>query len=124
MKTLIATLAAAAAVTAVAAPAMAQPYRDHDRYERGWQRDSQRVNDAERRIDMGIRNGELNRREAQRLHAAVENFSRLENRYRAGGLTRWERADLDRRYSSLLALMKSELRDRDRDYGYGYGYRR
>lgn len=115
MKTLIAALAAVATVTAVAAPAAAQPYR---------YRDSERVQTAERRIETGIRTGELSRREANRLQAEVRDFSRLENRYRAGGFTRWERADLDRRYDSLIAQMRGELYDHNNRYGYGYGPRR
>lgn len=123
MKTFIAALAAATAVTAVAAPAIAQPYRGHDRhYDRGY--DSARVNSAEQRIESGLRNGELNRREANRLNAEIREFSRIENRYRAGGLTRWERTDLDRRYSVLIAQMRAELYDNNRQYGYGYGQRR
>lgn len=119
MKTVLAALAAVAAVTAVAAPAAAQPYRGYDRHY-----DSARVNSAEQRIESGLRNGELNRREARRLHAEIREFSRIENRYRAGGLTRWERADLDRRYSVLIAQMRAELYDHNRHYGYGYGPRR
>lgn len=114
-KTFIAALAAAAAVTAVAAPAVAQPYRGYD---------SARVDTAERRIESGLRSGELSRREAGRLQAEVREFSRIENRYRAGGLTRWERADLDRRYDVLISQMRAELYDHNRQYGYGYGPRR
>lgn len=130
MKTFIATLAAAAALTAVAGPVAAQPYRDHDRYEQSGYRDgyeqrrwrtSERVETAERRIESGLRNGELRPREAARLRAEVHEFARLENRYRAGGLTRRERLELDDRHRALIADMRAALYN---EYGQGYGRRR
>jgi len=127
MKTIIATLAAVAAVTAVAGPATAQPYRDYDRHDRGqryeqtqW-RTSERVRTAERRIESGLRNGELRPREAARLRAEVQDYARLENRYRAGGLSGWERRDLDNRHDALIADMRDALYGRE--YGQGYGRR-
>ena len=124
-KTFFAALAAVATVTVVAAPAAAQPYRDHDRYERGRYDHgytSERVRTAERRIESGLREGELRPREARRLRMEVSDFARLEAHHRRGGLTRWERADLNRRYDLLIAQMRRELYDRQ--YGQGYGYRR
>lgn len=121
MKTIIATLAAAAAVTAVAGPVAAQPYRDHDRYEQRHWRTSERVETAERRIESGLRNGELRPREAARLRSEVQAFARLENRYRAGGLTRRERLELDDRHRALIADMRAALYN---EYGQGYGRRR
>ena len=123
MKTIIATLAAAVAITAVAAPVAAQPYRGgNDRYEQGRWQTSQRAQDAERRIESGLRSGELRQREAARLRAQVQDFARVENRYRAGGLSSWERRDLDRRHDVLIADMRNALYARD--YGQGYGRRR
>jgi hypothetical protein len=128
MKTFVVPALALAAAS-VAVPAMAQDYRrDHDRndrYERdrdyrgdrdnrgGWQSISQRKYQLDRRIDMGLRNGQLSRREASRLKAELNALVRLEASYVRGGLTRWERSDLDRRYDRLAAQVRYERRDND-----------
>ncbi|MDO8411210.1 MAG: hypothetical protein Q7S93_14245 [Phenylobacterium sp.] len=82
---------------------------------------AQRKANLERRIDMGQRNGAITRSEAVRLRAEFNNLQRLEHRYRQGGLTRWEMADLDRRMDELSARIYVERRDADRRYGQGYG---
>lgn len=135
-KALIPVLAIAAA--SVAVPAAAQNYdrydRDHryerndrdrhdrdNRYDRGdryenhgrWQSIAQRKYQLDRRIDVGIRNGSLSRREAVRLQAQLNSLIRLERSYMRGGLTRWERSDLDRRYDRLAVQVRIERRDRD-----------
>lgn len=135
-KALIPVLAIAAA--SVAVPAAAQNYdrydRDHryerndrdrhdrdNRYDRGdryenhgrWQSIAQRKYQLDRRIDVGIRNGSLSRREAVRLQAQLNSLIRLERSYMRGGLTRWERNDLDRRYDRLAVQVRIERRDRD-----------
>jgi hypothetical protein len=103
-KALIPVLALAAA--AVAVPAAAQSY---DR----WQSISQRKHQLDRRIDNGLRNGALSRREAGRLKTELNSLVRLERSYLRGGLTRWERTDLDRRYDRLAVQVRMERRDRD-----------
>ena len=131
--------ALALVAASVALPAAAQSYgygdRDHrdgrgGRYEqdhrggrddyrggrddyRGWQSINQRQANLDRRIDQGVRNGQLSRREAVRLRSEFNQIARLEARYRRGGLTQWERADLDRRFDRLSAQIRSERRDRD-----------
>ncbi len=129
-KALIPVLAIAAA--SVAVPAMAQDYgrHDRDRYERydrddrrdrgdryenqgRWQSIAQRKYQLDRRIDVGLRNGSLSRREATRLSTALNSLVRLERNYMRGGLTRWERSDLDRRYDRLAIEIRAERRDRD-----------
>ncbi len=129
-KALIPVLAIAAA--SVAVPAMAQDYgrHDRDRYERydrddrrdrgdryenqgRWQSIAQRKYQLDRRIDVGLRNGSLSRREATRLSTALNSLIRLERNYMRGGLTRWERSDLDRRYDRLAVQIRAERRDRD-----------
>ncbi|MBO9708180.1 MAG: hypothetical protein J7521_08210 [Caulobacter sp.] len=115
MKKIILSIAAASAV-AVAIPAAASAqgyYRDDYR--------SDRVERLDRRIDMGVRNGSLNRREAWRLKGELRDVARLEADYRRGGLNRWERDDLDRRFDRLSAQIRYERHDRD--YGYDYGRR-
>ena len=128
-KALIPVLAIAAA--SVAVPASAQNYDRydrhdrydrydrhdrHDRYEqtRGrWQSISQRKYQMDRRIDVGLRNGSLSRREAIRLQSQLNGLVRLERNYMRGGLTRWERSELDRRYDRLAVQIRMERRDRD-----------
>ena len=131
--------ALALVAASVALPAAAQSYgygdRDHrdgrgGRYEqdhrggrddyrggrddyRGWQSIHQRQANLDRRIDQGVRNGQLSRREAVRLRSEFNQIARLEARYRRGGLTQWERADLDRRFDRLSAQIRYERRDRD-----------
>ena len=120
-KALIPALVLAAASVAVPAVASAQS-RHHDngpRYEqnRGWQPIAQRKYQLDQRIDVGQRNGQLSRREAVRLHGEFNSLLRLEANYRRGGLTAWERADLDRRFDRLSDQIRHERRDRDRYRG-------
>ena len=116
-KALIPVLAIAAA--SVAVPASAQNYDRHDRHDRyeqnrgGWQSISNRKYQLDRRIDVGLRNGSLSRREGRRLENELNRLVRLERSYLRGGLTRWERNDLDRRYDRLAAEVRIERRDRD-----------
>jgi len=136
-KALIPVLAIAAA--SVAVPAAAQNYDRYDRYERDdrydrgdrydrdgrrdrddryenrgrWQSIAQRKYQLDRRIDVGLRNGSLSRREASRLQVQLNSLIRLERSYMRGGLTRWERNDLDRRYDRLAVQVRIERRDRD-----------
>lgn len=120
--------AIALAAASVAVPAMAQNYGPQhrgdryeqdrgDRYERdnrgGWQSISQRKYQLDRRIDVGLRNGQLSRREATRLKAELNQLVRLEYSYQRGGLSARERMDLDRRYDRLSAQVREERRDRD-----------
>jgi Ni/Co efflux regulator RcnB len=129
--------AIALAAASVAVPAMAQNYgpqqryeqnrgdrydrdddRDRgDRYERdnrgGWQSISQRKYQLDRRIDNGLRNGSLSRREATRLKTELNQLVRLEYSYQRGGLSARERMELDRRYDMLARQVREERRDRD-----------
>jgi hypothetical protein len=114
MKTALATLAAVAALTAVTAPAMAQPYGRYE-HERGYDRGALNINERQarldQRIDAGVRRGDLTRREAFRLRAEFRDITRLEARYRVNGLSPWERADLERRLDRLDAQVRAERHD-------------
>ena len=111
--------ALALAAASVALPAAAQSYGHgparggYQQDYRGWQSINQRQHQLDRRIDVGVRNGQLSRREAVRLRAEFRQIARLEASYRRGGLTAWERADLDRRFDRLSAQIRYERRDRD-----------
>lgn len=115
------TLAAVSALTLSAGAASAQGWGSHDNFrwdDRGSIGDRQAALDG--RIDAGVRSGHLTRREAWRLRADFREISRRADSYRANGLSRWERADLDRRFDALSQRIRYEARDDDR-YGYGYG---
>ncbi|WP_299175783.1 hypothetical protein [uncultured Brevundimonas sp.] len=121
MRKLIIPTIVLAAVASAALPAAAQSY--HGRppvYQAGygnWQSINARQTNLDRRIDQGVRSGQLSRREAARLRGDFNSLLRLEANYRRGGLTAWERNDLDRRFDRLSAEIRSERRDRDNRRG-------
>jgi hypothetical protein len=82
-----------------------------------WQSINQRQAQLDRRIDQGVRTGSLSRREATRLRSDFNSLARLEASYRRGGLSSWERADLDRRFDRLEAQIRYERHDRDNRRG-------
>ncbi|MFC3079289.1 hypothetical protein ACFODL_14420 [Phenylobacterium terrae] len=86
-----------------------------------WISIDRRRDQLERRIDRAIDRGRLTPAEAVRLRAEFNRIASLEARYRLGGLSGWERADLDRRFDRLADLIRLEARDGQRLYGFGYG---
>jgi len=125
MKTLLVPALVLAAVSATALPAAAQSYGHHPAPHGpvanagygNWQSINVRQASLDRRIDQGVRNGALSRREATRLRSDFNGLLRLEANYRRGGLTAWERSDLDRRFDRLSAQIRIERRDRDNRRG-------
>lgn len=115
-KLFISALAAVAAAS-VALPAAAQsyghPHRGPVANHYGWNSINARQANLDRRIDMGVRNGQLSRREAVNLRSQFNGLLRLESQYRRNGLSAWERQDLDRRFDRLSAQIRVERRDRD-----------
>lgn len=106
-------LAAATALTAAAGAATAQD----------WMPINMRQEMLERRIEAGIRSGDLTRVEARTLRADFNTLARLEARYRVNGLSNWERADLDRRFDMLSARIRMERADtQSRDWFGGRGW--
>ena len=111
------------AAASVAVPAAAQSYNHGPsrapavQSYQNWQSINDRKYNLDRRIDQGVRNGQLSRREAVRLRGEFNSLLRLEANYRRGGLTAWERADLDRRFDRLSDQIRHERRDRDRYRG-------
>ena len=132
MKTIILTLAAVSTLTATAA--FAQPgrdYRDNRDFGRppiaapGVSIDARQAMLAQR-IDRGLRDGSISRREAMRLNTELREIARTEAGFRRSrpGLTRSEVAQLEVRLDRLAALVRTERNDRDnRQYGAGYGRR-
>ncbi|MBL8546245.1 MAG: hypothetical protein JNL81_07260 [Hyphomonadaceae bacterium] len=97
-------------------------YERNDRQDRdNWQPINQRQRQLDNRIDRGIRNGALNRREAYRLRAEFSEIAALESRYRRNGLSFEERRDLDRRFDRLDARLEASLTDWDRRNRRGRG---
>lgn len=129
MKKIILTLAAVSALTATAASA--QPGRDNRDFGRppiaapGASIDARQAM-LEQRIDRGVRNGSITRREAMRLKGELRDIARTEADFRRSrpGLTQREIGHLDVRLDRLAALVRMERNDRDqRQYGQGYGHR-
>ncbi len=137
MKKVLISIAAASALAAAALPASAQSYdrgyeRDHedgDRWDggpdrggpdRGGPQGIVRGDDLQVRINRAERNHQISRHQAFHLREQLRVAESLSWRYRADGVvTRWERADLDRRFDSIRAQLRHERNDRD--YGSGYG---
>lgn len=89
-------------------------FERNDRQDRNWQPINQRQRQLDNRIDRGIRDGRLDRREAYRLRSEFQEIASLEQRYRRNGLSFEERRDLDRRFDRLNAQLTASLNDRDR----------
>jgi len=100
-------IGAASALALSATAAAAQPYG-------GWAPINERQAQLEQRIDQGVRHGGLTRYEARQLRGEFRDIKRVEARYRANGLTRWERADLERRMDRLSAQIAQERHDGQR----------
>jgi hypothetical protein len=97
-------------------------YERNDRQDRGdgnWMPINQRQRNLDARIDAGIRDGSLSRREADRLRAEFRTIAAVERDYRRNGLSQRERADLDRRFDRLSATIEAERRDWNNRRGRG-----
>jgi len=86
-----------------------------------WQPINQRQANLERRIDQGIRSGQVTRQEAVMLRGRLHDLERLEVQYRrsGGGLDMRERRDLDARFDRLsqqVFAQKHDRQDRVRHY--------
>lgn len=122
MKTLFASVAAVVALAGVAAPAAAQSWDhrpgQHDSFRRDDRQIGRRLEEIDRRIDRGVSNRQLSRREAQSLRTELRDITRLSARARNGGLSNREVALIDRRLDRLEIAVKFERNDRQ------YGDRR
>jgi len=104
-------MAVAASALAFAAPASAQ----------SWQNINERQERLDARIDRGVQNGSLTRREATQLRSEFQEIVRIERAYRmSDGLSTRERNDLDRRFDALSARIRVDRNDnQDRgDHGW------
>ena len=126
MKKIVISLVAATALAGVVTPAMAAPHGGYGGghgggYGGGYEAPASQAQELEFRINRSERRGAISHREAARLRYDLRQVERLTFQYRRDGLTRWERADLDRRFNMIQASLRYERNDRD--YGYGYGGR-
>ena len=124
-KALLSLLAASA--VAIATPTLAQDYgrghgdrgggygQDHGGYNGGWNGGGLNGDQARlaQRIDRAAYNGRISRREAQNLRWQLDEYQRLEWRYRRDGLSNWERRDLQGRLDRIERNLREERRDRD-----------
>ncbi|WP_428150570.1 hypothetical protein [Brevundimonas sp.] len=125
-KALLSLLAASA--VAIATPTMAQDYgrghgdrgggygQNHDGgYNGGWNGGGLNGDQARlsQRIDRAAYSGRISRREAQSLRYQLEEYQRVEWRYRRDGLSRWERRDLQDRLDRIERNLRDERWDRD-----------
>lgn len=120
-KALLSMLAASA--VAVATPVLAQDYGRHggrrggydQGYNGGWNGGGLNGDQARlaQRIDRAAYSGRMSRRQAQNLRYQLEEYQRVEWRYRRDGLSRWEREDLQRRLDRIERNLRDERRDRD-----------
>lgn len=86
--------------------------------ETGWTRGGRPLSERrvalDARIEAGVRNGSLTRREADQLRAEYNELVRIEANYAADGrLTAQEQADLSDRYDALSRSVRDERRDDD-----------
>ncbi len=88
-------------------------------YDRGdqWTPISDRDRQIQARINIGLRNRTLSPQEASRLRDQFHDLLRVEAQYMRGGINRFERRDLDRRYDQLNYRITAEVRDRNSWYG-------
>jgi hypothetical protein len=105
-------LMAGAALTLTAGAAIAQP----------WMSINERQARLDDRIDAGVRTGELSRQEAMSLRAEFRDLANMEARYRADGLSNWERQDLDRRFDMLSMRIRDNRNDRETGWFGGRGW--
>jgi len=122
-KALLSLLAASA--VAIATPTLAQSYGGHhgggygggygQNHNGGWNGGGLNGDQARlaQRIDRAAYSGRISRREAQSLRAQLDDYQRVEWRYRRDGLSRWERDDLQRRLYRIERDLREERRDRD-----------
>lgn len=128
MKRLLISALAAASLAAAVTPALAAPFGTgfHPGPSPAYGADinGQEANIAQR-INQGERGGGLTRREAWQLRAQLQQIQDLEARYRhnhggynrgPGGLSNFERADLQRRLDALSARVFTNRHDADQRY--------
>ncbi|KQS55318.1 hypothetical protein ASG17_04285 [Brevundimonas sp. Leaf363] len=96
-----------------AQPSYGQPHRGPVASDYGWMSINARQANLDRRIDNGVRTGQLSRYEAMNVRSQFNGLVRLEAQYRRNGLSSWERADLNRRFDHLSTQIRVDRHDRN-----------
>jgi hypothetical protein len=122
---------AALPMLAIAAPATAQYYpNNQNQYaNQGNNNLSVRIDQLSARLQAGVQNRSITRREAAPIRQQIRQINQLERRYSANGLSGQERADLQQR----IRMVRQQLRVADNgangryaqwdaEDGYGQGY--
>lgn len=119
-KALLSILAASA--VAVATPTLAQSWSHGGYggwgggYNGGWNGSGDGGLNGEearlsQRIDRAAYRGQISRREAQSLRWQLDEYRRVEWRYRRDGLSRWEARDLNDRLDRIRYALREDRRD-------------
>ena len=110
-KALLSLLAASA--VAIATPTLAQSYGGHGGGYGSGHGGGLNAEQAQlaQRIDRAAYRGTISRREAQDLRHQLNQYQRLEWRYRRDGLSRWERNDLEQRLNRIRWQLREDRRD-------------
>lgn len=86
-----------------------------------WQTIEQRQDDFNRIVARGVSSGRISRNEEAYLRGEFNRLLNLEHRDMAGGLTRAEKADLDRQFNILVQRVRAEAMDNNNGRGVGPG---
>lgn len=125
MKKII-TIVAALSAIGLAVPAAAQDrYGNQDRYgsdnsygyTNGNNGVEARIDQLQRRFQVGIQRGTISRQEAAYLRDGFRRLDRAERQYSRGGFDRSERRDLQQRIQDLQQRIQFAERSRDTRYG-------
>jgi hypothetical protein len=120
MKKALIALALGAAVTASAAPAMAQTW---GYYSNAYSSIRAREIRVSERIDQALSDNDITMSQARDLRVQLNRLIRLDRSYRWDGLTPSERDDLVSRLNALESNLRYEVslnNSENEDYGYGY----
>jgi hypothetical protein len=120
MKKALIALALGAAVTASAAPAMAQTW---GYYSNAYSSIRAREIRISERIDQALSDSDITMSQARDLRVQLNRLIRLDRSYRWDGLTPSERDDLVSRLNALESNLRYEVSlntNDNEDYGYGY----
>lgn len=117
MKTIYMTLAAVSAL-AVAAPVAAQNWKADGSTAQSWNGGRANVAQLQMQLDTGVRRGTITRREAMPLRASIQQLTRMERHFSAGGFSRSERNTLQLRSAGLTRLIDRAAQNANRNAGW------
>ena len=121
--------ATALTLAGVATPSAAQYYTGtNQHYKNAGDNISVRIGQLQTRLQEGMRNGTITRREASPIRQQIRQLTQLDDQYRPNGLTGQERADLQQRIRTIRQQLRraddganGRYADWDRDDGNQWG---